>query len=577
MGRFVREQLAREGVEAHGVVVDTQRLTSLVLLGVRDENTFPLIFYRENCADSALCEADIDEAFIASARAILVTGTHFSMPAGALAQRKAIAIARAHGRRVILDIDYRPNLWGIGGHGAGESRYARCAAVTRALAAVLPECDLVVGTEEELHVAAGLEDTLAALRHIRTLSQAVIVCKRGAYGCIVFAGPIPAALEGGLVAPGMPVEIYNVLGAGDAFLAGFLSGYLRDQSHESSARLANACGAVAVSRLLCSAEFPTLAELNHYLTHGSTHGALREDARLNHLHWATTRAAGPRTLLALAIDHRTQLEELAQRLNAPLARLARFKVLALEAAAQVADGREGFGVLLDGRHGAAALRQAAHTGLWLARPVEKPGSRPLEFEAASLAAHVLQWPARLTVKCLCLYHPDDPAQLRQAQELSLLRLAAVCRAQGRELLLEIIAGKSGELHEDTIARVLSRLYELDIRPDWWKLEPQPTAAAWQRCAQVIATGDEFCRGILVLGLDAPLPQLARSLELAAQCPLVRGFAVGRTIFADAAQAWLAGQTSDAAATAQMAGRFSVLVNAWTSARDPRLDLQRSAT
>jgi len=111
MGRFVTEQLAREGVEARGVVVDSQRLTSLVLLSVRDEHTFPLLFYRDNCADSALCEDDIDEGLVASSRAILVTGTHFSIPEAARAQRKAIDVAKAHAGKVILDIDYRPNLW----------------------------------------------------------------------------------------------------------------------------------------------------------------------------------------------------------------------------------------------------------------------------------------------------------------------------------------------------------------------------------------------------------------------------------------------------------------------------------
>jgi len=146
MGRFVLEQLARERVETRGVRVDPQRLTSLVLLSVRDPQTFPLIFYRDNCADSALGEDDIDAELIASARAVLVTGTHFSLAAAARAQRKAIEIARRHGRTVVLDIDYRPNLWGIGGHGAGESRYARAARVTEALTAVLPECDLIVGT-----------------------------------------------------------------------------------------------------------------------------------------------------------------------------------------------------------------------------------------------------------------------------------------------------------------------------------------------------------------------------------------------------------------------------------------------
>jgi len=567
MGRFVTEQLTREGVDARSVRVDTQRLTSLVLLSVRDDQSFPLIFYRDNCADSALCEDDIDEGFVASARAILVTGTHFSIPEAARAQHKAIDVAKAHGGRVILDIDYRPNLWGMGGHGAGETRYARSARVTNALASVLPDCDLIVGTEEELHVAAGLEDTLEAVRRVRALSTAVIVCKRGARGCIVFAGHIPDVLEEGIVATGMDVEVYNVLGAGDAFLAGFLRGYLRAEPHEVSARFANACGALAVSRLLCSSEFPTLTELNHYLTHGSAHHALREDSRLNHLHWATTRRRGPRTLLVLAMDH----------WNTPLARLDRLKLLAIDAAARVAAGREGFGILLDGSDGAGALRQAVRRNLWLARAVERPGARPLEFErAASLATHLIEWPTELTVKCLCRYHPDDPPDLRHAQERNLVRLAAACRAQGRELLLEIIASEHGEMRQDTVARVVSRIYEIDIRPDWWGLEPQASTNAWERCAEVIARNDEFCRGIVV-GLGAPLEQLARSLALAAASPIVRGVAVGRTILASAAQAWLSGQITDEAAIEDIAERFRVVVEAWSSARDPRLDQpERSA-
>ncbi|MDZ4135982.1 MAG: PfkB family carbohydrate kinase, partial [Paracoccaceae bacterium] len=80
MGRFLREELAREGVETSGIVTDPDRLTALVLLGIRDQHRFPLIFYRENCADMALCEADIDPDFIARARAVVATGTHLSHP-----------------------------------------------------------------------------------------------------------------------------------------------------------------------------------------------------------------------------------------------------------------------------------------------------------------------------------------------------------------------------------------------------------------------------------------------------------------------------------------------------------------
>jgi 5-dehydro-2-deoxygluconokinase len=567
MGRFVREQLTREAVDTHALVTDVARLTSLVLLSVRDRHTFPLIFYRENCADSALCADDVDPDFVASARAVLVTGTHFSLPAGAQAQRKAIDAARAHGRRVILDVDYRPNLWGIGGHGAGESRYARSARVTQALAAVLPHCDLIVGTEEELHIAAGLEDTLAAVRRIRTLSAAVIVCKRGPAGCVVFAGAAPESLQDGVVAAGMPVEVYNVLGAGDAFLAGFLRGYLRGEPHEISARYANACGALAVSRLLCSSEFATLAELDHYLAQGSTHRALREDQRLNHLHRATTRRRAPEELLLLGVEHRGGLGQTDAPVNADLGRLARLEQLALEAAARVAAGGDGFGVVLDALTGVETLHAAARHKLWLARAVEQPDAGLLEFQgAASLATHLTEWPAGLTVKCRCVYHPDDPPAVRQGQERNLVRLVAACRAQHRELLLEISAAEHGELRPDTAARVLARLYELDVQPEWWGLEPQPDAHAWELCAAVIAERDALCRGIVLMGGGASTQALSRALGVAATSATVRGFLAGRTIFAPTAQAWLAQQLSDEAAIADLAQRFRMLVEVWSSAR-----------
>jgi len=575
MGRFVQEQLVREGVDTRGVRVDPQRLTSLVLLSVRDEQTFPLIFYRENCADSALCEDDIDAEFIASARAILVTGTHFSLAAAARAQHKAIAAARAHGRMVVLDIDYRPNLWGIGGHGAGESRYARSARVTRALAPVLPHCNLIVGTEEEMHIAAGVEDTLEAIRRIRSVSDAVIVCKRGARGCVVFAATIPAALEGGLEVAGFDIEIYNILGAGDAFLAGYLKGYLRGAAHEESARLANACGALAVSRLLCSSEFPTSAELDHFLAHGSRHRALRQDPQLNHLHRVTTRRPHPPTLRALAIADRTQLQALRGAGHAPPERLDRFQELAVEAVSRVAASREGFGVLLDVAGGGAASRQAARGPLWAARAVQSAGEHSLEFAGAeSLALQLTEWPIDITAQCLCQCHADVPSAVREAQERSLKRLASVCRAQGREWLLEISGGER-PLDADSLARVLSRLYELDIRPDWWTLEPQPNSRALAAATRLIAENDAYCRGVL-LALDAA-PASAAALALAAaEFPLVRGFIAGGSIQTGTAAAWLAGQLSDEAALAQIAERFEALVEAWAAARDPGLDrVQRS--
>ena len=566
MGRFIREQCAREGVDVAGVHTDPQRLTSLVLLGIRDDKTFPLIFYRDNCADGALDESDIDEAYIASAAAIVVTGTHFSRPNTAAAQNLAVAYARKHGRRVAFDVDYRPNLWGLAGHGGGEERYVKSDAVTEHLQAILPACDLVVGTEEEIMIAGGADEPLAALRAVRARTKATIVLKRGPMGCVVFPGAIPPSIEDGVKGPGFPVEVYNVLGAGDAFMSGFLRGWLRGEPLETCCAYANANGAFAVSRLLCSVEYPTWPELQSFLDKGSPQRALRNDEALNHIHWATTRRPQPPGLMALAIDHRAQLEKIADDAGAPRERISRFKRLAVDAAATVAAGRPGFGMLLDGRYGREALFRAADHNFWIGRPVEEPGSRPLDFEfGGSLGAKLVEWPVGHTVKCLCFYHPDDAPEMKARQERELLRLADATRRIGRELLIEIIASKHGEVRDDTVARVMARFYAIGVKPDWWKLEGQASAAAWRHVADVVETNDPLCRGVILLGLEAPEEDLAEAFAIARGCDWVRGFAVGRTIFVEPAAAWFAGRIDDGEAVRAMAESFARLCALWEKA------------
>ena len=563
MGRFILEQLAREGVVTAGVRIDRDRLTALVLLSVENETTFPLIFYRENCADMAIGEADVDPALVSSAKAVLVTGTHFSKPNTEAAQRKAIRIAKAAGRKVIFDIDYRPNLWGLAGHAAGEERFIKSDRVSEHLQTVLPDCDLIVGTEEEMRIAAGADDALAAVRRVRELSTATIVLKRGPMGCVVFPGPIPARLDDGIVGKGFPIEVHNVLGAGDAFMAGFLRGWLRDEPLEVAATYANACGAFAVSRLLCSPEYPSWEELTFFLEHGSRHHALRHDEAINHIHWATTRRPQPETLMALAIDHRVQLEATADRIGAPRERIAAFKRLAVAAAAEVAGGEPGCGVLLDDTYGREASYDAARLPLWIGRPVELPGSRPLRFEfTQDIGNRLAEWPVTHTVKCLAFFHPDDDEALRREQTEKLRTLYEAARANGLELLVEIIASRAGPVDDETTGRVLDALYRAGIRPDWWKLEPQPSANAWRAIGEVIAGNDPWCRGVVLLGLEAPEKELVAAFALCADAPIVKGFAVGRTIFADAAEKWLAGRIDDQAAVADMAERFGRLTRAW---------------
>jgi 5-dehydro-2-deoxygluconokinase len=568
MGRFIVEQMAREGVALDGIITDPDRLTALAILAVENEGTFPLIFYRENCADMALRAEEIEAAFIASARAVLVTGTHFSQPHTSEAQHKAMAIAREHGRKVVFDIDYRPNLWGLAGHGAGEERYIKSEEVSRRLQKILPMADLIVGTEEEIHIAAGEEDTLKALRKIRGLVKGgTIVLKRGPMGCVVFPGDIPERIEGGIVGSGFPIEVYNVLGAGDAFLAGFLRGWLRDEPLKTCATWANACGAIAVSRLLCSPEYPSFAELEFFLKHGSPHRALRKDETLNHVHWASTRRPQSRSLTAFAIDHRVQFEALADRIGVPRVKISEFKLLAVKAAARVAAGRPGFGMLLDERYGREAMFAAAGENFWIGRPVEQPGSRPLTFEGSGdIGSRLIEWPVTHTVKCLAFYHPEDEDELRKEQRQRLRSLHDAARRIGRELLIEIIAARHGAIEEETVALALAELYAAGIKPDWWKLEPQKSKAAWLAIERVIGRQDPWCRGILVLGLEAPARELETAFALTEGSAMVKGFAIGRTIFNHAAESWFAGKMSDEEAISEMAQKFGQLTAAWQRLR-----------
>jgi len=571
MGRFIREQLQREGVDTRGLKTDPARLTALVLLGIRDDKQFPLIFYRENCADMALCEDDIDPDFIAEAGCVCVTGTHLSHRNTEAAVIKALTLARQNGARTALDIDYRPNLWGLAGHGDGESRFIESAAVTAKLQATLSRFDLIVGTEEEFHIAGGSIDTISALKAVRRVSDATLVCKRGPMGAVVFEGGIPENLDDGQTGEGFPIEVFNVLGAGDGFMSGLLKGWLTGEDWPASLKIANACGAFAVSRHGCAPAYPSQEELDYFFRTGIRNKALRKDLALEQVHWSTNRAGEWPQMRVFAFDHRMQLEAIARETGVSDDRIGDFKALCLKAALKVSGGRPGYGILCDGRLGREALYQATGTGLWIGRPVEWPGSRPLTLEPELGAdfGGLSEWPLDNVVKVLCFYHPDDGDDIRADQEATVSRLFAAARRNRLELLLEVIPSKVGPTDDDTVAKIIERFYAIGVFPDWWKLEPMKTEASWANACAAISKHDPYVRGVVVLGLDAPAAELEQSFATAARFDLVKGFAVGRTIFGDAARRWLGGEMTDEEAIDGMAKKYQDLCHVWDRARAGR--------
>ena len=164
---------------------------------------------------------------------------------------KALRIARKQGRTA-LDIDYRPNLWGVAGHGEGESRFVASDKVTRS-------CSRACTFRPDRRHGRGvphrrrLHRHRAALRAVRAVSQATLVCKRGARG-----GRLPRPSRkprDGETGPGFPIEVFNVLGAGDGFMSGLFKGWLT-AGLADRLKYANACGAFAVSRHGCTPAYP---------------------------------------------------------------------------------------------------------------------------------------------------------------------------------------------------------------------------------------------------------------------------------------------------------------------------------
>lgn len=573
MGRFLVESLAREGCDVSAVKVDPQRLTALVLLGLKDRETFPLVFYRENCADMALCAADIDEAFIASSKALLITGTHFSTDGVYRASLQALDYAEKHGVRRVLDIDYRPVLWGLAGKADGETRFVADSQVSQHVQGILGRFDLIVGTEEEFLIAGGSDDLLTALRTVRSLSAATLVVKLGPQGCTVIHGVIPPHLEDAAVYPGVRVEVLNVLGAGDAFMSGFLSGWLEEASDERCCQLANACGGLVVSRHACAPAMPTRAELDYLFSSPVPITRPDQDPVLQRLHQVSVPRKAWKPLFVFAFDHRGQLVELAQQGGRELAAIPQLKQLFIEAVQRVeADLRHrgieaDVGLLADQRFGQDALNAATGRGWWVARPVEVQGSRPLAFEhGRSVGSNLIAWPQEQIIKCLVQFHPDDEPLLRLEQEAQIRGLYQASQVSGHELLLEIIPPKDlPGAHPEVLYRSLKRLYNLGIYPAWWKIEAQ-SAEEWKKLDELIQERDPYCRGVVLLGLNASAEALAEGFRQAAASRTCRGFAVGRTIFQEPSRAWLAREIDDQTLIRQVQGTFEQLINAWRSAR-----------
>ena len=248
VGEFVTAFLDREHVDTRFIPRKPGRRTSAVILTIQPPDKFPLTFYRDNCADRALTVDDVARAPVSDSRVVFLTGTGLSHEPSRAATFAAAAAARAAGVAVVVDIDYRADQWDS------------ASAFANQMGLLLRSAALAVGTEEELAAASGSTDVAAGAATVLSSGIEALILKRGARGSTVFR-PNAAPAD---VAP-FPIEVLNVLGAGDAFASGFLYGYLQGWPLERAARMGNATGAIVVTRHGCANFMPTLDEVRAFV------------------------------------------------------------------------------------------------------------------------------------------------------------------------------------------------------------------------------------------------------------------------------------------------------------------------
>ncbi|MCY3836191.1 MAG: 5-dehydro-2-deoxygluconokinase [Anaerolineaceae bacterium] len=266
VGDFILEFLRKEGVETRFIPKKANARSSAVLLGIEPPDRFPLVFYRENCADIQLTIDDALAAPLEDCSAFEFAGTNLSRDPSRMATIFAAERARAAGARVLLDLDFRPDQW---------EDFRTFGQVVRS---ALPLVDVVIGTEDEINAAVMHSSQQVALTHSQISDARVAGDSRSATLSLLALGPTAVIEKIGpegarihladgeiIEAPGFPVEVINILGAGDAFGAGFIYGYVKGWDWLRSARLGNACGAILVTQQGCANFMPTMTEVEQFV------------------------------------------------------------------------------------------------------------------------------------------------------------------------------------------------------------------------------------------------------------------------------------------------------------------------
>ncbi len=226
-GRLIRRELRAEGVEV--VAPEDPAATGIMIRWRPSAGRGHVVYHRRESAGSHLCADDVPEDSVREAAVLHSTGITLALGAGpAGAVTRAIAVAREAGTTISFDVNYRRALW---------SEDDAAAAVT----AVLRDCNVVFAGLEEARILTGHTDPEQAAVALEALGPRQVLITLGERGCVAridgsaFEVPAPAA------------TVVDTVGAGDAFVAGYLAELIAGEPPAQRLATAVRAGALAVT------------------------------------------------------------------------------------------------------------------------------------------------------------------------------------------------------------------------------------------------------------------------------------------------------------------------------------------
>lgn len=551
MGHFLIDGLNAEKINTSQIKKDAARQSAITLQTKKFNGSHPVIFYGEKCAYSAMEENDIDPNIINLTQAILVSSSSFISETVGNATQKAITYAQKTHAKIILAMDHEKN--------------TVSSLILSSLQAILPHCDMVIGSETTFQSLSGSQSTQLALNHLRSITNSIFVLK-ATQGCFIFHEQIPdhwqsCTNHSGLKTSPSPCE------AKEAFIAGFLRAWLYKASFEKCCEYAHACAILVQLRKEEPNSFPSSDEVIKFISESARSEIdFIKSYHFAHIHYASTRRQEPKELYLFHFGYHEHWQKMAELNQVDESVLAKAKVLIARGVANASQHESKISIISDEITSNETFDLFSNSR-WLARSIEVPGEIPFQCKVEPDITFTLsQWPKYHGVKVLLPYHPDDRYVLRGQQESNLSLLFKACRATEHELLIELAPPPNSLITTNTLAHIMHRFYEIGIYPDWWQISLPRDQRCWESMQRVIDENDPYCRGIILSSHHASFEHLSKMFEMIAKQKYCKGYAIAKPLFQHPIEQWLAQKISDQALIEIVSANFTKSIELWKKAQ-----------